>query len=313
MRAGDKFGPEEIKGCIPHRGRNLVVDRIEFFDEDGQLKARSFLTIGLEDGAGRNLFLHRGDSGPMYSEFVLVEHVALTSSVVIAPDTGRGAIAFFSTITNFSAGPAIPAGEPLEAVVTFLGRRGPFFRSRCSIGLAGSAEETRVELMAAVVEDGARMEGDRKAVDPPRIVETRPVDRDLFPHKDPSLVFVDEECALEVETGALVAKYTYPPTHPLVPGHFPGNPVMMGVTQWAGMLDAAIWLAHRLERPSGIHCADGAILRGDGTLITEIRGMEFDTRGDGAPRVLKTKRIGFRDMVTPEEEIFFRVRLRDSD
>ncbi|MHC5080774.1 MAG: hypothetical protein ACYTHN_17335 [Planctomycetota bacterium] len=314
MRAGEEIGHEEICRAIPHRGRNLVVDRIAFFNDEGPLKGRSTVRITPGEAEGRDIFLQEGEAGPVYSEFVLVEHVALTSSVLISPDTGKGRIAFFSTITNFRGGSSFPAGEEIVAMVTHLGRRGPFHRSRCRIGLEnGTCGEVSVELMAAVVESsgGERVEAEKKAVAPPRIVETRPVDKDLFRYKDDTLVFVDEECMVDRENRTLTARYVYPPSHPFVPGHFPGNPVMMGVTQWGGMLDSALWLAYRLELPQGLVRADGKILRADGTLVTEITGLQFRYgEGSGAPQILATKRIGFRDMVLAGEEIFYRVRLQ---
>ncbi|MHC4778412.1 MAG: hotdog family protein [Planctomycetota bacterium] len=309
MKGGERYEREAIAECIPHRGRNFVIDSIDFFEEDGLLKGRSKVTIAPGDAEGRDIFLLEGEEGPVYSEFVLVEHVALTSSVLIAPKKDEGNIAFFSTITNFRGGSTIAGGETVEAVVTPLGRRGPFHRSRCLITAPSAAGEIKVELMAAVVDGGERVEGEKKAVEPPRIVEMRPVDRAVFSHKDAALVFVDEECSAEVENRTMVARYTYPVAHPFVPGHFPGNPVMMGVTQWAGMLDCGVWLANRLDLGGGPHIADGEILRADGTLVTEIRGMEFEI-GPSLAQILKTKRIGFRDMVTTGEEIFYRIRLR---
>ncbi|MCU0723860.1 MAG: hypothetical protein MUC63_09650 [Planctomycetes bacterium] len=314
MKSGELLGPDEIRERIPHRGRNLVVDRIEFREMDGVLKARSELRVSPGDPAGRDLFLQGPEGRQTYMEFVLVEHMALTSSVHIAPFMGSGKIAFFSTITNFESCGPVPAGEPVEALIEAQGRKGPFHRSLCRLtkGCAGPGE-IRTELMAAVVDPkpGTRVEGEKKTVAPPAVVEPRPVDRALFAYKAPSMVFLDEETALERETGMLTARYLYPADHPFTVGHFPGNPVMMGVTQWAGMMDGALWLLHRLGKPPGTYAAEGEILRADGALITEVKGLEFEAGGPGAvPRLLRTRRIGFRDMVRAGEEIFYRIRLR---
>jgi 3-hydroxymyristoyl/3-hydroxydecanoyl-(acyl carrier protein) dehydratase len=315
MKVVEKFGPGEIRERIPHRGRNFVVDRIEFFEDDeGVLRARSFLRVQPGDAEGRDLFL-QGPAGRLaYSEFVLVEHMALTSAVYIAPFMGDGKIAFFSTITNFEGGRLLPAGTEVEALIESAGRKGPFHRSLCTIRAGAPGDgEIRTDLMAAVVDPrgGERMEGEKKVVPPPERREPRPVDRSLYRFKDPRMVFVDEEMALDRAASTLTARYVYPQDHPFTAGHFPGNPVMMGVSQWAGVLDAAFWLTHRLGTPPGTRLADGEILRADGSLVTEVKGLEFLVGGEGAvPRLLRTKRIGFRDMVRAGEEIFYRVRLR---
>jgi len=314
MKAGDRYGPDEIRARIPHRGRNLVLDDVEFLEEGGALKVRSSIRIAPGDTGGRDLFLQTAGGGSVYSEFVLVEHMALTSSVHIAPFMAGGGIAFFSTITGFEGGRTIPAGEQVEALIESLGRKGPFHRSACRITSGGpSGGEIRTELMAAVVfpGEGSREEGEKKTVAIPEVRDPRPVDRSRFAFKKPSMVFLDEETALDRESHTLTARYRYPVDHPFVAGHFPGNPVMMGVSQWAGMLDGALWLLHRLGKPPGLYRAEGEILRADGALVTEVKGLEFQTDGTGnAPRLLRTKRIGFRGMVRAGEEIFYRIRLR---
>jgi len=312
MKAGDLYRREEICAAIPHRGRNLLVDRIEIIEEDGRLKSRSTLTVDTDDPEGRDIFLIRENGGWIYSEFMLVEHVALTSSVYISSQVGEGEVAFFSTITNFRGSTVLPAGRTLTAVVTPMGRRGPFHRSRCRIALPGGGDGMTVDMMAAVIPVGSagNMEGDKKAASPPVLREARPVDPGFFAYKSPALLFIQEEWELNVSDRSLTARYVYPPDHPFVPGHFPGNAVMMGVSQWAGMLDAALWTIHRLGLPAGRYRADGEILRADGTLVTEIKGLEFQTPEPGSsPRILSTKRIGFRDVVREKEEVFFRVRL----
>ncbi|GEM_PF-1768250 len=315
MKAGMRLDRKEICSAIPHRSRNLVLDRLDFFEEEGILKSRSHLRIAEGDPEGRDIFLKReADGRAVYSEAVLVEHVALTSSVQIAPDTGEGKIAFFSTITNFRGAPWFPAGEDLEAVVTPLGRRGPFHRSHCEIHPVGRKDrEASVDLMAAVAEPTAagRDEGEKKKVEPPAFVERRPVDRDVLGYKPPHMVFLDEETALDRDRLTLTGGYLYPSGHPFTEGHFPDNPVMMGVTQWEGLVDCAAWMIHRLSLPPGPYLAEGNILRDDGTLVTEIKGVRVEVVGGGGPpRLLATKRIGFRDMVRAGEKIYYRVVLK---
>ena len=47
MKPGDRMEREDICRYIPHRGRNLVMDGIDFFEEGGPLMGRSTLTSGV--------------------------------------------------------------------------------------------------------------------------------------------------------------------------------------------------------------------------------------------------------------------------
>ena len=110
----------------------------------------------------------------------------------------------------------------------------------------------------------------------------------------------------------------YPPDHPLTKGHFPGNPVMMGATQWMAASDALDWLAFALIEAGDICCpteikADVLLQKDDGTVVAEVGGManRYTRTNDGRvlPQTVATKRIGFRDMVHPLEQIITSVSL----
>lgn len=314
MEAGQKLIGEQIEPFLPHRGLNRLVDSIEFFQDGEKLMGRSRLTIRDGSPDGRDIFLETTEAGRTYSPYVLVEHVALTSSVQISPHRKDGDIAYFSTITNFKGGARLPADREIVAVIEPLGRRGPFHRSSCvaTVPSLGESGEVRAELMAAIVPAGVETGsgGDKKTLPAPTIVDLRPVEKSVFAYKNERFLFLDEETALDRENRALTGRYRYPEDHPFVHGHFPGNPVMMGVTQWAGLLDSAVWLCHRLDMGAGLFRADGEILREDGTLVTEVKGIVFERNDPAhAPKLLKTKRIGFRDMVGTGETIYYSVRV----
>jgi 3-hydroxymyristoyl/3-hydroxydecanoyl-(acyl carrier protein) dehydratase len=114
-------------------------------------------------------------------------------------------------------------------------------------------------------------------------------------------------------------KYEYPADHPFCPGHFPGNPVMMGITLWIAGLDAAAWLlferaeAGTLQPGAAKWKANIDILREKGSLVAEVKGLVFSgevtPEGIGPLRVEGTRRVGFRDQVRPGEAIFMRARV----
>jgi 3-hydroxymyristoyl/3-hydroxydecanoyl-(acyl carrier protein) dehydratase len=62
------------------------------------------------------------------------------------------------------------------------------------------------------------------------------------------MVFVDEVSHLNLDDPTALLRYTYPQDHPFVEGHFPGNPIMMGITQWIGCADAVTWLTYELAQ-----------------------------------------------------------------
>ena len=122
------------------------------------------------------------------------------------------------------------------------------------------------------------------------------------------MVFADAVTAYDPAAPALTTRYTYPANHPLTKGHFPGNPVMMGVLQWAAVEDAARLLAAKAALTGDV-AFTAEILRPDGTLIADVKDLVL-AFGDGPPYTRSLSRIGFRGMVKPLEEIHIRVRVR---
>ena len=126
------------------------------------------------------------------------------------------------------------------------------------------------------------------------------------------MCFVSECCHLDLDTPAATLGYSYPDDHPFTKGHFPGNPVMMGITQWIGASDALDWLAFALIEAGNIDCpaevtANVVLQRPDGTLVAEVSGLRNSYSRASNGRLLSetvaTKRIGFRDMVKPGDEL----------
>ena len=146
------------------------------------------------------------------------------------------------------------------------------------------------------------------------------VDRSAFGWKRPEMVFVDEMITIDPSGRTAGFAYTYPEDHPFTEGHFPGNPVMMGITEWMSVSDAVSALTMELARrgelePGGylVKCS-GELLRDDGTIVAEVKGMtKRMTLGAGGqcgpPEILGTRRVVFRDMVRPAEPLRIRARI----
>jgi len=142
----------------------------------------------------------------------------------------------------------------------------------------------------------------------------------MFGWKRPEMVFIDERVHLSDDLSEATFRYTYPADHVFCAGHFPGNPIMMGIAQWIAVADAAAWLAFErvgagiVPPPDGRRRADAEIVRETGGLVTEVRGLIFTAEvsadgGIGPVRIERTRRVGFRDLVRPGETVFVRIRL----
>jgi 3-hydroxymyristoyl/3-hydroxydecanoyl-(acyl carrier protein) dehydratase len=91
--------------------------------------------------------------------------------------------------------------------------------------------------MTAYFMQESEQEGDdatKKTIDLPATTETTIIDKSAYP-KHPAMVLADRIAILSNDS--CIVNYTYPTDHPLNKGHFPGNPVMMGVMQWMSISD----------------------------------------------------------------------------
>ena len=107
-----------------------------------------------------------------------------------------------------------------------------------------------------------------------------------------------------------LGKYKYPTTHPLVKGHFPKNPLMMGVMQWASIEDVALEFC-KINNITGSNKIKGnaIITKKDGSIATDIKGFLLDSFVncsdiEDQADIIKTTKISFRQLVKPEETIY---------
>ncbi len=309
----------EFERYLPHRGRNMIIDSISITGRGDGRVGLSSLSFSGPDAEARRIFLQKSGGRDVVSEFAMVEHIALTSSVMIFRDIESGKAAFFSTITSFERDPGFEpaAAEGLRGRVVPLKGRGAFHRSKGVLLDRTGAEAVSVEIMAVVMDRGSTGSGETaKFLEKPMACEGPPIDRSAFPYKQSDFVFVDSECLLYEAGPGLTARYTYPLDHPFCEGHFPGNPVMMGVAQWAAALDASAWLARRAGVGRGLVSADADIVREDGAAVCEIRGLVFQWEGPDsadAPKIISTRKIGFRDVIKAGDTVFVRTAIRRAD
>ena len=86
----------------------------------------------------------------------------------------------------------------------------------------------------------------------------------------------------------------------------------MGIAQWVAVGDAvhAAGLACGLVPGTEELRASGSVVRRDGTIVCEVGRLVCAYANAGRePMIVSTRKVGFRDMVRPGEEIFVQVKL----
>ena len=320
----------DLEAALPHRGRNLIIDRDECYYEGEDPFGSSTVMLAPGDPAGRDIFLRGSSSGSGQAimEFAFAEHAALSAICVLrrlCNGLGEDDVCYFASITNFTSEREAPAGEALRCFVSRKADKGPFRRFSGKMSLEGGEAVAKMDITSFTLRGSE--EEPREMLKAGELVKaemSEPVDHAKFAWKDPSMVFVDEMISIDPGGRTAGFSYTYPGDHPFTAGHFPGNPVMMGVTQWMTVSDSAAWLAGELVRRGEIDPGErklrcsGELLRDDGTVVAEVKGtvkrMTLGPGGElGAPQLLANKRVVFRDMVRPGEPLRIRARIEKVD
>lgn len=286
-----------LEGFLPHRGTNLLIDAVE---SESTVRGETSLRVERGDALGRDVVLRSGPGGEEFvGEVFLVEHLALGAICVLKQELAPGHIFFFSSVSGFRFAELARAGERLSGAVVRKKDRGAFRRFEVCLSGEGGREICSGEIMAyAAPVETARDEA--SSVDEPPGGE--PVTRSLFDWKDERLVLLDR-LVEKTERGAKFS-CSYPRDHVLVPGHFPGNPVMMGVVQWQAVADAA-WAYARAAGLEGEHRFSGSLARPGGGAVAEVKGLAMDL-GE-SPVIRSVRRVSFRETARPGDALIVEV------
>lgn len=302
---------ERIEEFLAHRGRNLVLDSVSSNGSEGE----STLSIARGDVRGRDYFLHEVPGrGTCVHPMALIEHVALSGTVIYGPPPGM--IALFSRVRKCTWLDAAREGEKLNSFMKKKRSPKPFHRFQSTTtGEDGRtimtsdimAFEMEASEVAAVEMDETR---DLPGRDPAQIAAR-------FPGRNPDFVFIDAPLEMDLDKLSGTFAYTYRTDHPLTEGHFPHMPVMMGITQALAICDAAQWLvgelhaSGRLPESSRVD-VKGALCRSDGSAACEVPSLSTECLMNGQTPVLELKgarTISFRNSVTPPDPLIVNVEL----
>lgn len=287
-----------LEAHLPHRGVNLLPDSVEVADD--LMTSVSTTCIPATDVRGRQVFA-RTDG--RWSEPFLAELMALTGVPLLAAKLGLGGnVAVFSMISKISF------AVPPKITETVIGHA-KITRERSGFTtFLTRAECNGVTILEAEVMSGSAPLGEISCF-PARPFHGQlpsvPLPTGCLDFKPPHLRFIDAIVHAEAAERKLVCSYTYPAHHPFVPGHFPGAPLMMGVTQWSAVADAA-WAAAKLFGIKGGLIANGSIKRQDGTEVLDVRELMIEVV-DGVPYIASTKRVAFREPVRPTDGLLVEV------
>lgn len=294
----------DLAGRLPHRFENLLLDDCTV--NRGSRESEFRVTLAPGDTEGRGLFLKQGSSGnwEVMTPF-LVELMAL-GAIVSSGDLPEGKNAFFAAISNFRREGIFSAGSLLQGSTAFQGERAGLFRysGRAVCGEA-SAE---AKLVAVYVEqNGGPAESSRTPEELPALEPGTPISPPDYKHE--AMFLLDRLHSCTTDPGEVVCSYTYPQDHPLTRGHFPGAPVMMGVSQWLMVEDACYVLSRELARNGKytLEC-NADISKADGAPVCEIRQAVVDIYS-GCPGIadqadlVATRKIAFKGPVKPGEKL----------
>ncbi len=290
--------PAALEGLLPHRGPNMLPDVVEVTGKCALSRTR----IPVGDVRGREIFGRKTADGLFWNEPFLAELMALTGIPLLTEGlAAKNQVAVFSMISKLIFHRPAPLGAMITGHAEVTRERSGFttFLTR--------AEVDGLPLLEAEVMSGAATMAEISNF-PVRPFPTVPTGTPALAMsgKPAPLRFAD--AVVKVDGSTVIVAYTYPTDHPFVPGHFPGAPLMMGVTQWSAVADAA-WLAAKALGRTGKVVVSGGINRPDGSPVMDVRDLEIAV-DDAGPAILTTKRIAFREAVRPGDGLLITVTLQ---
>lgn len=295
-----------IKEHIIHRYENLLLDEVTINNEpeDDEITGSFKLSISNDDALGRQIFSKQKDKKILCPQLCM-EALAL-ASIVCSGKLQPGQMAIFAGISNFKKTKDLPFSETLIGHVEKQGRKKDFLKYKGTLKNEAGDLLANGDMMAFFVDQEISSEEQKKI--PERSIPDSGTAINKANYTKPSQMVVLDEVLENSET-SILGKYTYPKTHPFTKGHFPDNPIMMGIMQWMSVEDLAFAFIKTLNltKSTTLTC-NATIFKTDLTLVTEIKGFSCDCLINEANiadqcDVTETKKIMFRSMVKPGETI----------
>ncbi len=298
-----KLTQETIKDHIIHRYENLLLDSITTSstkDFSGNLS----LDLKENDALNRSIFLKKHIDNKQTLQTPIFMEILALASIVVSGKLKKNEMVIFAAISNFELHSHHTPNALIEGHVTRLNAKNNFLKYKGSINQSNTVIATG-EMTAFFTEVSHSNTPEKTPFTPPTksIYTINKSSR----HKHKEMIIADE---LLSANDSIITRYTYPNNHTLIKGHFPGNPLMMGVMQWMSIEDA---LCAYLEYSNISECCqwqcDAAIYNQHEHKIADFKGITLQS-WINRPNTLNqveitaTRRINFRNMVKPNDTIY---------
>jgi 3-hydroxymyristoyl/3-hydroxydecanoyl-(acyl carrier protein) dehydratase len=299
---------DDIADRLPHRHENLLLDSCTILNEN---EAQFELTLQPNDALARDIFIIDYNGTPCIPSPLLTEISALACISSANQQFNDSVVAYFAAISQFSSprGP-FPVGQQLIGHTQKLSGKNNFHKY--GFKLSSQGYHANGQLMAYYDHvTNVTAESPPPSQLPDHIIDclSKPLWQvSEFKQKKPSMTFVSASHGLW-PTEALYA-YSYPSTHPFIKGHFPKNPVMMGVCQWQMLEDALTDALTQKMNPTPhedtISC-NAIIFKSDLTPACDIKGaklMAHSYMNQWQVSTVSVKKIMFKQRVSPNDQLF---------
>ncbi len=299
----------DIESRLIHRHENLLIDSV-FIDLYSEKCAGTFdVTISDPDPEGRHIFLKTKKMGQRVIIATAYMEILALASIVCSGQLKPGEMVIFTGISQFKKYGDLLSNVKVEGNTLKLSEKKGFMKYHGQLTqngvLIGEGQMTAFFTQQDTQNDS------------PKYIESLPDLTPLYafstPHAEKSPWMTVCDHVISIHDDAILTDYTYPTDHPLIKGHFPSNPLMMGIMQWMSLEDAlyAYCLHHKRISHFSIQC-DAIIFNDTGVLIAEYKGVTASAYF-GMPEycdqveITETQRLIFRSMVKPGQRILTQI------
>ncbi|MBT6119996.1 hypothetical protein HOH45_00855 [bacterium] len=306
----------DIKERVLHRFENLLVDEVENFRLDTPTESKINFCIKENDHLDRTLFFKQINPGE-YTIFpqALMEILAI-GCIVLSGANPKTSIVFYAGISNFKKYTHLSLNEKGTGQMILSSMKAGFMSSKVLIKNQKNDVITDAKIMAYIQSiDPNQTTNDSQPEKPKKKTDLLPVNcaEDVIKnteYKKASMYMVDT--INHISEQSVMGSYTFPKSHELTKGHFPGNPVFMGILQWLCLEDTLLGLLQILEKRNELNgttwtiTGSGTVCKENGTITTEIKNFVITAIRHPtyfSLDTIETKKITFKDIIRPDEPL----------
>lgn len=306
------FSRSDILNALPHRFENQLLDKVTLLERNETTITGSFDCF-FEDPSpeGHDIFYRKKGEITTLLNPVYMEILALAAIVCITSKPGY--LFIFAGISNFESHSDYVVGTPLRGKVTKTGQKADLYV--CNGEIKNAQDDVVVSGTLNAVQVPESDLGAKPPVEgfvPPETLVSILHSKERTVKRS-SMVVCDACIQVDSATLDSVFTYTYPMDHPLTRGHFPNNPIMMGVMQMMGVEDCVLCLAeHSMGSSKKTFVVEGnaSIIKQDGNSVAAFKQfkinvvLEGDTK-DHYSEFVALKKVVFKGMVVPGDTLYF--------